>query len=284
MRLAIYGTGGAGGYFGAQLARAGEDVTSVARGDHLKAIQAHGLRVETLAGEIVIQPAKATDDPAQVAPVDVTLLGVKAWQVEEVAKKLRPMIGPETFVVPLQNGVEAASQLAAILGAEHVLGGLCGTFSWVVCPGRIRSISSTTFIKFGELDNRRTERAELLRQSFDKTSVALATTLIIATAQQPFITSAHETSLERQQAATALLAHVVDNEAFERIFPDKKVAPSDVAASLLAQAKEMQAEGLSVFGERWASWLGTSLNTHADYLQRSMRRFVRCENCDLNAS
>jgi 2-dehydropantoate 2-reductase len=171
MRAAIYGIDGAGGYFGAQLARAGEDVTFVARGDHLKAIQAHGLRVETPAGEIVIQPAKATDDPAQVAPVDVILLGAKAWQVEQVAKNMRPMIGPETFVVPLQNGVEAASQLAAILGAEHVLGGLCGTFSWVVCPGRIRSISSATFIKFGELDNRRSERAELLRQSFDKTSV-----------------------------------------------------------------------------------------------------------------
>ena len=95
---------------------------------------------------------------------------------------------------------------------------------------------------------------------------ALAATLIIATAQQPFITSAHETSLERQQAATALLAHVVDNEAFERIFPDKKVAASDVAASLLAQAREMQAEGLSVFGERWASWLGTPLNTHAEII------------------
>ena len=84
---------------------------------------------------------------------------------------MRPMVGPETFVVPLQNGVEAASQLAAILGAEHVLGDLCGTFSWVVAPGKIRSIGAATFIKFGELDNRRSLRAEQLRQLFDKTSV-----------------------------------------------------------------------------------------------------------------
>ena len=171
MRVAIYGTGGAGGYFGAQLARSGEDVTFIARGEHLKAIQAHGLCVETPAGEILIQPAKATDDPKEIGPVDVILLAVKAWQVEEAAGNMKPMVGPATVVVPLQNGVEAASQLAGVLGAEHVLGGLCGTFSWVVAPGKIRSISTATFIKFGELDNQRSERVERLRQAFGKTSV-----------------------------------------------------------------------------------------------------------------
>ena len=171
MRIAIYGTGGAGGYFGAQLARTGEDVTFIARGEHLKAIQAHGLYVETPAGEIVIRPAKATGDPSQIGPVDMVLLGVKAWQVEEAARHMRPMIGPNTFVVPLQNGVEAASQLAAVLGAGHVLGGLCGTFSWVAAPGKIRSISTATFIKFGELDNLRSERAERFRQAFGETGV-----------------------------------------------------------------------------------------------------------------
>ncbi len=109
MRVAIYGTGGAGGYFGAQLARAGDDVTFIARGQHLKAVQTHGLCVETPGGEIVIRLAKATDDPSQVGPADVVLFGVKAWQVEEAARKMRPMIGPATFVVPLQNGIEATS-------------------------------------------------------------------------------------------------------------------------------------------------------------------------------
>jgi 2-dehydropantoate 2-reductase len=171
MRVAIYGTGGAGGYFGAQMARSGVDVTFVARGQHLKAIQTYGLCLETPAGEIVIRPAKATDDPTQVGPVDVILLGVKAWQVEEATRNMRPMVGPETFVVPLQNGVEAPSQIAALLGAEHVLGGLCGTFSWVVAPGRIRNIGAASFIKFGELDNQLSERAERLRQSFEKAGV-----------------------------------------------------------------------------------------------------------------
>jgi 2-dehydropantoate 2-reductase len=137
----------------------------------LKAIQAHGLSVETPAGEIVIKPAKATDDPSQIGPVDVVLLGVKAWQVDEAARSMKPMVGPATFVLPLQNGVEAASQLAAVLGAQAVLGGLCGTFSWVVAPGKIRSISAVTFIKFGELDNQHSERIERLRQAFGKTTV-----------------------------------------------------------------------------------------------------------------
>jgi 2-dehydropantoate 2-reductase len=171
MRIAIYGTGGAGGYFGAQLARSGEDVTFVARGQHLKAIQAHGLCLETPAGKIVIQPAKATDDPTQVGPVDVIPLGVKAWQVEEVARNMGPMVGPETFVVPLQNGVEAPSQLAAMLGAEHVLGGLCGTFSWIEAPGKIHNMGAASFIKFGELDGQPSKRTEGLRQLFEKAGV-----------------------------------------------------------------------------------------------------------------
>src|SRR5262245_14751236 len=115
MRIAIFGTGGAGGYFGAQLARAGEDVVFIARGAHLCAIRDQGLRLETPKGEILINPARATDDPAEIGGVDVVLLGVKTWQVAEAAESMRPMIGPETFVVPLQNGVEAAQQLSAVL-------------------------------------------------------------------------------------------------------------------------------------------------------------------------
>ena len=171
MRIAIFGAGGAGGYFGAQLARAGEDVIFIARGEHLQAICTHGLRVETPKGEIVIQPAQASNDPAQVGVVDAVIVGVKAWQVTETARAMEPMIGPNTFVVPLQNGVEASSQLATVLGADHVLGGLCGTLSWIVSPGRIRSIGQVHFIKFGELDKRPSERAEQLRQAFERAGV-----------------------------------------------------------------------------------------------------------------
>ena len=171
MRIAIFGTGGVGAYFGAQLVRAGEDVTFVARGEHLQAIRERGLRIETDDGNILISVAQATDNPAEVGPVDGVLLGVKSWQVTESAHAMKPLIGAETFVVPLQNGVEAPGQLTAVLGAQHVLGGLCGTFSWVVGPGHIRSLGVNHFIKFGELDNRPSERSMNLRDAFERAGV-----------------------------------------------------------------------------------------------------------------
>jgi 2-dehydropantoate 2-reductase len=171
MRIVIFGTGGAGGYFGAQLARAGQDVVFVARGEHLDAIRAFGLRIDTPDGEMVVRPALATDAPAQIGDADVVLVGVKAWQVTAAAEALRPVMRPATLVVPLQNGVDAPAQLAAVLGAEHVLGGLCGTFSWVTAPGRIRSVGTANFIRCGELDNRPSRRVERLRQAFERAGV-----------------------------------------------------------------------------------------------------------------
>lgn len=168
MRIAVYG---AGGYFGAQLARTGEDVIFIARGEHLRAIREHGLQIETPEGELRIRPALATADPAEAGSVDAVLLGVKAWQVKDAAAAMRPLIGADTIVVPLQNGVEAPAQLAAVLGNDHVLGGLCGTFSWVTAPGRIRSIGTSNFIRFGELDGRSTARAEKLRAAFTRAGV-----------------------------------------------------------------------------------------------------------------
>ncbi len=173
MRVVVYGTGGAGGYFGAQLALSGEQVIFVARGEHLKALRANGLRLETPKGDTVIRPVEATDDPAAVTSADVVLVGVKAWQVPDAAQALRPLVGRGTFVVPLQNGVEAASQLSTVLGADHVVGGLCGTLSWVAGPGHIRSRSAgdQNFIKFGELENRRSERVERLQGAFARAGV-----------------------------------------------------------------------------------------------------------------
>ena len=170
MRIAIFGTGGAGGYFGAHLARVGEEVVFIARGEHLTAIREQGLQVETPVGEIIAR-SEATDDPAQAGAVDVVLVGVKTWQLADAARAMRPMMTPQTFVVPLQNGVEAAAQLAAVLGAQHVLGGLCGTISRVISPGHILSIGETNFIKFGELDNRPSERARHLQKTFERAGI-----------------------------------------------------------------------------------------------------------------
>lgn len=180
MRVAIFGTGGAGGYFGAQLALAGEEVIFIARGAHLRAINEAGLRFETPSGESFIR-AKATDDPADAGQVDTVLVGVKAWQVTEAARAMRPLVGPDTVIVPMQNGVEAAGELAAIFAA-NTLGGMCGTLSFVAGPGHIRSMGGRNFIKFGELDNTRTDRVERLRQSFaqGKVDVEVPTDIVKA--------------------------------------------------------------------------------------------------------
>jgi 2-dehydropantoate 2-reductase len=166
MRIAVFGTGAVGGYFGGRLAQAGEEAIFIARGEYLRALRSHGLRVDSLKGDFVVQPVQATDDPAQVGVVDAVLVGVKAWQVTEAAQAMRPMVGPDTFVVPLQNGVEAPAQLAAVLGTQHVLGGLCKIISFIVGPGHIRHAGLEPYIAFGELDNRPSERAERLRRAF----------------------------------------------------------------------------------------------------------------------
>ncbi len=166
MKAAIFGSGGVGGYFGARLAQAGEDVTFIARGKHLQAIRENGLQVESILGDFVIKPARATDDPAKIGPVDLVLLGVKAWQVPEAAEAMKPLIGPETVVLPLLNGISAAPELAAALGPEHVLGGLCRLSVLVASPGVIRHVAISPIIAFGELDARPSARIESLRQVF----------------------------------------------------------------------------------------------------------------------
>lgn len=171
MRIAVFGSGGVGGYFGAKLAEAGEDVVFIARGEHLRAIRMNGLKVESVEREFVIKPAQATDDPSEVGHVDFVILGVKAWQVVEAARESAPMIDSDTCVLPLQNGVEAADQLAVTLGREHVLGGLCKIISFIVAPGVIRHAGLEPNIVFGELDNRRTARAEKLLEAFTRAGV-----------------------------------------------------------------------------------------------------------------
>jgi 2-dehydropantoate 2-reductase len=168
MRIAVVGTGGVGAYFGGRLAQAGESVAFLARGSHLAAMRANGLRVDSVAGDFVILPVEATDDPTAIGPVNVVLVCVKAWQVTETAGTLGPLLGPETVVVPLENGVEAADQLAAVVGKERVLGGLCKIVSAIVAPGHVRHSGVPPRVEFGERDGRTTERVESLRRAFER--------------------------------------------------------------------------------------------------------------------
>lgn len=176
MRIAIYGSGSVGGYFGGRLAQVGEDVIFIARGAHLAALREHGLKVESTVGDFTLDHVQATDDPQQVGPVDVILVGVKAWQVPQAATAMLPMIGPETVVIPLENGVEAVEQLAAVLETpgepyRHVAGGLCRLSSLVAGPGHIRHVAIEPTIAFGALDGHPDARLERLQQAFVRAGV-----------------------------------------------------------------------------------------------------------------
>ncbi len=166
MRIAVFGTGGVGGYFGARLAQAGHDVTFIARGDHLRAIQEKGLKVESILGDVHIHPAQATHAPGEVGPVDVVLVATKAWQLPETAKAMKPLVGEETTVVPLLNGVEAPDILAETLGPKPVLGGLCKISAFKAGPGLIRHVGVEPEVIFGELDGSLTPRVKRLQQAF----------------------------------------------------------------------------------------------------------------------
>jgi 2-dehydropantoate 2-reductase len=172
MHIVIFGAGGVGGYFGGRLARAGEKVTFIARGEHLQAMLTNGLHVESINGDFTIHPVTATDDTTQVDAVDVVLVCVKTWDIPRAAKAIMPMLDPDTFVVPLENGVEAPSQLAEILGREHILGGLCRMASRIASPGYIQHTAIEPSIAFGELDNHPSSRAQKLLQSFKHAGVS----------------------------------------------------------------------------------------------------------------
>jgi len=166
MRIVVFGTGGVGGYFGGRLARAGEDVTFIARGEHLRAIRANGLKIDSTDGDFVIYPARVTDDVNEVGETDLVILGVKAWQVPDAARAIKPLVGSTTTVLPLQNGVEAVPQLVGELGQDNVIGGLCRIVSFVVEPGHIRHAGFTPSIIIGELDNQSTDRIRKIEEVF----------------------------------------------------------------------------------------------------------------------
>ena len=162
MRIAVIGTGGVGGGFGAALAKAGGDVTFLARGAHLAAMRAHGLRVEGDRGNTLIHPVQATDDPAAIGVVDVVLFCVKLWDVETAGAAIRGMVGPDTAVIPLQNGIDAAARLTPILGAKALMGGTVGISATIGAPGLIAQVGTMMQMSFGELDGSPSPRGERL--------------------------------------------------------------------------------------------------------------------------
>ena len=140
-RFVIMGSGGVGGYFGACLARAGIDTVFIARGTHLAAIKSDGLRLEEPDGAFTTYAVEATDNPAEIGPVDFVLFSVKLWDTREAGAACRELLGAETAVVSLQNGVNAEEDLAELLGAAHVMGGVAEIFATIAAPGLIKRVS-----------------------------------------------------------------------------------------------------------------------------------------------
>jgi 2-dehydropantoate 2-reductase len=160
MRIAVVGAGGVGGGFGAALAKAGADVTFIARGAHLAAMKAKGLRIEGGRGETHLVPTQATDDPASVGPVDIVLFCVKLWDVESAGKRIKPLVGADTAVVPLQNGIDAPERLIPIFGEGAVMGGVAQISASIVEPGVVRQVGTFMRMVFGEFDGRKSRRGE----------------------------------------------------------------------------------------------------------------------------
>ena len=173
MRVAVVGAGAVGGYFGGRLAESGEDVVFIARGDHLKALSDSGLRVDSPNGDLVLGSVAVTDDPSAVGTVDAVLVCVKTWQVPEVAETIGPLLGADTVILPLENGVEAANQLAVVHGDDHVLGGMCRIMSKIVEPGHIAHVAIEPFVALGELDNRPSERVGRLARALERAGITV---------------------------------------------------------------------------------------------------------------
>ena len=165
MRIAIMGAGGIGGYYGGRLAQAGHDVVFIARGEHLRAIQARGLTLVGPAGEAHIAAARATEEPGKVDPVDVVLFCVKLFDTEDAAQAIEPLLAKSGVCITLQNGVDGAQRIGAVVGHERVMAGVAFVSALIESPGVIRYKSKSPSIQFGETDGRMSERAIGFREA-----------------------------------------------------------------------------------------------------------------------
>lgn len=173
MKILVMGTGGVGGYYGGLLAQQGNEVTFISRGAHLYALRHEGLKVKSVHGDFTVFPANATEDPAKVEPVDLILFCVKTYNTDEAAEAILPTVGPQTVVMSLQNGIDAAERIGKVVGLEHVLGGATWLSSAVEAPGVIKQISEFRRIVFGELSGGRSERIQAIYEVLNQTGITV---------------------------------------------------------------------------------------------------------------
>jgi 2-dehydropantoate 2-reductase len=176
MRIAIVGSGGLGGYYGGLLARTGHEVTFIARGAHLAALREKGLQVISVHGDFHVAPVRATADPAEAGPVDLVLVCVKTTAIDTAAKAARAMVGPDTVVMGLQNGIDVAERIGAAVGMDHVLGAVTWIAANIEAPGVIRQLSTFRRIVLGELDGRDTPRLQRTVEALRRMGITIEPT------------------------------------------------------------------------------------------------------------
>ena len=188
MKIAMMGSGGVGGYFGGRLATAGYEVSFIARGGHLAAMRESGLKIESGVAPLLLNPVRVTDDPASIGPVDVVIVSVKLWDTEAAGRAIKPLIGKDTAVISLQNGVDGETILAGMLGPHHVMGGIAQIGTKIARPGVIEHVGTMQRLVFGELDGTRSARGEaLLAACLESGITAEISTDIVKTIWHKFV-------------------------------------------------------------------------------------------------
>ena len=291
MKLAIMGAGGVGGYFGGLLALSGQDVTFIARGAHLAAMRANGLKLIGGRGETLVQPAKATDDAAAVGPVDLVLFCVKLYDTESAGRAIAPLLGATSAVLTVQNGVDAAERLVKLYGRERVMGGAAYNSAVLAEPGVVRYTSAMSSLVFGELDGRESARALAFRDACRNAGFAAELTPDVAktlwSKLVPLATNAGLTSLTRQPVgyafhdpecrAVAIRAMrevwavakargvALDADAVDRALDLTNGFPKDMYSSMyhdLARGRPLELEGLSGVVAKLGDELGVPTPVH----------------------
>jgi 2-dehydropantoate 2-reductase len=181
MKIAIVGAGGVGGYYGALLARAGHEVAFIARGKHLQALRAKGLQIKSILGDFAVSPVRATAAPAEIEPVDLVVVAVKTYHLDEAAQMLTPLLTPTTVVLPFENGVDAAERLGVVIGQNYLLGGATWISAAIEAPGVIGHYSQFRRIVLGEFNGQVTPRLQATFEAFQSTGVSVESSADIRT-------------------------------------------------------------------------------------------------------
>ncbi|CAG1015021.1 2-dehydropantoate 2-reductase [Anaerolineales bacterium] len=176
MKIMVMGSGGVGAYYGGLLAKQGNDVIFVARGAHLQVLREKGLQVKSIHGDFDIVPAKAVENPADAGIVDLILFCVKTYNTDDAAKAIQPVVGPQTVVVSLQNGIDAAERLGKYVSVEHILGGVTYISSAIEAPGVVKQMSQFRRIVVGELGGGVSPRVEKIVEMFRPTGITIEAT------------------------------------------------------------------------------------------------------------